>query len=130
VGVDLKKDRTLLEAAYNDAAGVTARFNLNVLDRINRELGGDAKLESFEHLAYYNPGEGRVEMHLRACQAQTLHVGGHVFHFAPGETIHTENSYKYTVEGFQAMAADAGFAPIRVWTDDDNLFSVHLLEVV
>jgi dimethylhistidine N-methyltransferase len=130
VGVDLLKDPARLEAAYNDDSGVTGRFNLNVLHRINRELGGDADPESFEHRAFFNPDEGRVEMHLRARRAQTLHVGGHAFHFAAGETIHTENSYKYTIEGFQALAAEAGFSPLRVWTDDENLFSVHLLAVV
>ena len=130
IGVDLKKDRDRLEAAYNDAAGVTARFNRNMLARINRELGGDADLDAFEHQAPYNQEKGRIEMHLASRKRQALTVAGHRFLFEPGETIHTECSYKFTVPEFQALARDAGFEPAQVWTDADRLFSVHLFDAV
>jgi len=130
IGVDLKKDQTRLEAAYDDAAGVTARFNKNMLARINRDLGGDADLDSFEHHAPYNETKGRIEMHLRSRRRQKLTVAGHQFHFEPGETIHTENSYKFTVSEFQGLAKEVGFAPVEVWTDAEELFSVHLLDAV
>ena len=112
VGVDLKKDASLLHAAYNDARGVTAAFNLNLLARINRELGGDFDLKRFSHYAFYNAPLGRIEMHLVSRVAQSVNVGDHRFGFERGETIHTENSYKYSVEEFRAVAAgirdDAG----------------------
>jgi L-histidine N-alpha-methyltransferase len=127
VGVDLVKSKPLLDAAYDDAAGVTARFNLNVLARINRELGGDLDLEFFAHRAFFNPDRGRVEMHLVSRVAQQVRVGPARFDFEAGETIHTENSYKYTLEGLRALARSAGWRPERVWTDRDDLFSVHLL---
>jgi len=130
IGVDLKKDPTRLDAAYNDRAGVTARFNKNLLVRINRELGGDADLDAFEHLAAFDASKGRIEMHLKSLCQQTLTVAGHAFHFKAGETIHTENSHKYTVSEFQALAAEAGFAPTQVWTDADDLFAIHLLDAV
>jgi dimethylhistidine N-methyltransferase len=130
IGVDLKKDKRMLEAAYDDARGVTARFNLNLLARINRELGGDFQLARFRHKAFYDEGLGRIEMHLESRCAQFAHVGGRRFDFAPGETIHTEISCKYTVEEFQALARHARFEPQRVWTDPDGLFSVHLLIAV
>jgi dimethylhistidine N-methyltransferase len=127
VGVDLKKDRELLHAAYNDAQGVTAAFNLNVLARINGELGGDFDLASFEHHARYDDALGRIEMHLVSTREQTVHVGGREFRFARGESIHTENSYKYSVEDFRALARSAGFAPAHVWIDERRLFSIHYL---
>jgi dimethylhistidine N-methyltransferase len=125
VGVDLKKDANLLHAAYNDARGVTAAFNLNLLARINRELGGDFDLRRFAHYAFYNAPLGRIEMHLVSLAAQTVNVGNHRFAFERGETIHTENSYKYSVEEFQALAAEAGFRSAKVWTDRRGLFSLH-----
>jgi dimethylhistidine N-methyltransferase len=127
IGVDLKKDRARLDAAYNDAAGVTAAFNLNLLTRINRELGADFDLGAWQHRAYYNEALGRIEMHLASTLAQTVRVAGESFAFAAGETIHTENSYKYGIGEFQGLATRAGFGPEAVWTDADGLFSVHLL---
>ncbi len=128
IGVDLKKDKKILHAAYNDAKGVTAEFNLNLLHRMNRELGADFDLAAFDHIAPYNAEMGRVEMHLVSRTAQTLHIGGTAFAFSAGETIHTENSHKYTVEEFQALAGKAGWAAIDAWVDDDALFSIHYLE--
>lgn len=130
IGVDLKKDIGILNAAYNDAAGITEAFNLNLLVRINRELGGDFDLDKFAHVAFYNEPEGRIEMHLESLTDQTMTVGGVGFDFSAGERIHTENSYKYSIEEFQALAKTAGFVHDRVWTDPDRLFSVHFLEVV
>lgn len=129
IGIDLKKDVSVLKAAYDDAAGVTAAFNMNLLDRINRELGGDFDLDQFEHHVVHNDVIGRIEMHLRSLCDQTVTIDGNAFEFRAGETIHTENSHKYDIEQFQAMARDAGFEPERVWTDADNLFSVHFLTV-
>jgi len=125
VGVDLKKDANVLHAAYNDAKGVTAAFNLNLLARINRELGGDFDLSKFAHYAFYNPLAGRIEMHLVAREAQTVNIGNYRFSFERGESIHTENSYKYTVEEFAALARRAGFRPAKLWQDARALFSVH-----
>jgi dimethylhistidine N-methyltransferase len=127
VGVDLKKDVGLLHAAYNDAQGVTAEFNLNLLARINRELGADFDLASFRHEAFYSEEKGRIEMHLVSLKAQQVHLHGHRFAFRVGETIHTENSCKYSVAEFQALALSAGFNPARCWTDHDSLFSIHYL---
>lgn len=127
VGVDLKKDPAVLHAAYNDAAGVTAAFNLNLLARINRELDGDFDLEAFAHHAFYNATAGRVEMHLESRADQHVTVAGHRFSLAAAERIHTENSYKYTVAEFQHLATQTGFHPRRVWTDAEQLFSVHYL---
>jgi dimethylhistidine N-methyltransferase len=124
VGVDLKKDPTLLHAAYNDSAGVTAAFNLNLLARINRELGADFDLRRWAHYAFYNPAEGRIEMHLVALEKQAVRLGRHRWHFATGETIHTENSCKYSLEGFGALAAKAGWRCARVWTDRRGLFAL------
>jgi L-histidine Nalpha-methyltransferase len=129
IGVDLKKDRKTLERAYNDAAGVTAAFNLNLLVRIRRELGADVEPEQFQHRAVYNEAAGRIEMYLVSTAAQTVRVGDHVFRFAEGETIRTEYSYKYTVEEFRALAARAGFGVDRVWTDSGGLYSVQYLSV-
>ena len=125
VGVDLKKDPNVLHAAYNDAKGVTAAFNLNLLARINRELGGDFDLRRFRHYAFYNASLGRVEMHLVSLVRQNVRVGRSRFQFDAGETIHTENSCKYSVEEFQVLAAEAGFRGARVWCDRRGLFSLH-----
>jgi dimethylhistidine N-methyltransferase len=127
VGIDLVKDTAVLDAAYNDAAGVTAAFNLNLLRRMNRELGADFDLASFRHRAFFNPAMSRIEMHLESCAAQTVHVCERAFAFAAGETIHTESSYKYTIESFQALATRAGWSPVTVWTDAEGKFSVHAL---
>jgi dimethylhistidine N-methyltransferase len=129
IGVDLKKDRRILDAAYNDDQGVTAAFNMNLLARINREIGGDFDLTRFRHRAFYDVAEGRIEMQLVSTVRQTAHVGGARFEFAEGETISTEYSYKYTIEEFQRLAAGAGFVPARVWTDEQRLFSVQYLTV-
>lgn len=128
IGVDLKKDPAILNAAYNDAAGITAAFNLNLLDRINRELDADILLENFRHRAFYNPEHGRVEMHLVSNRQQTLTVAGCQFELAEEESIHTENSYKYTIEEFVDLAGQAGFSSRAVWTDSDNLFSLHYFD--
>lgn len=125
IGVDLRKDRRVLEAAYNDAAGVTAAFNMNLLARINRELSGTFDLTRFAHRAHYDPLRGRIEMHLESLAPQTVRVAGRPFRFAAGETIHTENSYKYSVGGFRRLAARAGWRTERSWTDADSLFSLH-----
>jgi L-histidine Nalpha-methyltransferase len=128
VGVDLKKDRALLDAAYNDRAGITSAFSLNLLARANAELGGDFDLERFEHEAFYNPRQGRVEIYLTSLAEQEVRVAGRTFRFGEGERIHTEYSYKYAVEEFARLAASAGFEARRCWTDEEELFSVHLLE--
>ena len=128
IGVDLKKDKGVLEAAYDDAQGVTAAFNLNLLARINRELGADFDLAQWQHRAFYNEQAGRIEMHLVSRVDQLVRLAGHTFEFAEGETIHTENSYKYSGEAFRNLAERAGFTTDTVWTDDDNLFSLHLLQ--
>jgi dimethylhistidine N-methyltransferase len=128
IGVDLKKDRTVLEAAYDDARGVTAAFNLNLLARINRELGADFDLAQWRHKALYNEAQGRIEMHLVSRVDQQVSLLGQTFRFAGGETIHTENSYKYSVAGFRDLASQAGFTTDTVWVDADRLFSLHLLQ--
>ncbi|MDB5650955.1 MAG: egtD [Hyphomicrobiales bacterium] len=127
VGVDLRKDLSVLIPAYNDAAGVTAAFNLNLLTRINRELGGDFDLRGFRHDAVWNGEEGRIEMHLVSRRAQEVHLQGHVFSFREGEHIHTENSYKYTLEGFRRVAEGAGWRVTSVWTDARDWFSLQEL---
>lgn len=129
VGVDLKKDARKLVLAYNDAAGVTAAFNLNLLARINREIGAAIDLGAFRHEAIYNPRDGRIEMHLVSRRDQDVRVAGRRFRFRTGESIHTENSYKYSVRQFQDLARASGWLPRRVWTDAGNLFSVHELVV-
>lgn len=128
IGVDLDKDPALLNAAYNDSEGITADFNLNLLTRMNRELNADFELDNFDHNAFYNAELGRVEMHLVSLANQSVNIGQHCFSFSKGETIHTECSYKYTISDFQALANKAGFKPLKVWTDPDNLFSVHYFE--
>ena len=121
LGVDLKKDRATLEAAYNDSRGVTAAFNLNLLHRVNRELEADFDVSAFRHQAFYNETLGRIEMHLVSRTAQTVRLNGTAIEFAEGETIHTENSYKYSIEEMRLMACRAGFRPAEVWTDADGL---------
>jgi dimethylhistidine N-methyltransferase len=125
IGVDLKKDANLLDAAYNDRAGVTAAFNLNLFERINRELDGDLDLDRFEHFAFYNEAEGRVEIFIRSLADQQATIAVRRFSFAAGELVHTEYSYKYAVDEFRALAARAGFRPVDTWTDPGDLFSVH-----
>jgi len=129
IGVDLKKDTARLDAAYNDARGVTAGFNLNLLARINRELGADFDLSAFRHRAFYDEAAGRIEMHLVSVKAQAVTINGRAIRFREGETIHTENSYKYPVREFQELARAAGLAPVECWTDAEQLFSVHYLAV-
>ncbi len=129
IGVDIKKDARRLVLAYNDAQGVTAAFNLNLLTRINRELGGTFNLDGFVHEAIYNPRESRIEMHLRSVHRQEVSVCGRRFSFQPCERIHTENSYKYGIGQFQELARQAGWQPQRVWADREGLFSVHELAV-
>jgi dimethylhistidine N-methyltransferase len=128
VGVDLKKDANVLHAAYNDARGVTAAFNLNLLARINRELGADFDLRRFAHYAFYNAPLGRIEMHLVSLKRQVVRIGRHRFAFDVGESIHTENSYKYSVAEFRALAQRAGFAGRKLWSDSRGRFALHGLE--
>ena len=125
IGADLKKDREILEAAYNDRAGMNAAFNLNLLVRINRELGGDIDIGRFEHVAFYNERKGRMELYLKSLANQSATIAGRRFDFAEGELIHTENSYKYAADEFRDLALRAGFAPVHTWTDRNQLFSVH-----
>jgi dimethylhistidine N-methyltransferase len=127
VGVDLIKPVEILNAAYNDAAGVTAQFNLNLLTRINRELGANFDINQFEHHAFYNRERNRVEMHLASLKRQKVRICGETIDFRAGETIHTENSYKYSVESFGALARGNNWTPTAVWKDADNLFSVQAL---
>jgi L-histidine Nalpha-methyltransferase len=127
IGVDLVKDPAILHAAYNDAAGVTERFNKNLLVRANRELDADFDPDAFAHYAFYEPRASRIEMHLLSLERQHVTVAGETIAFADGETVHTENSYKYTVERFRALATDAGFTPRAFWCDPDRLFSLHWL---
>lgn len=125
IGVDLQKPKEILETAYNDAAGVTAKFNLNLLVRANRELGADFDLKRWRHRAIYNEQASRIEMHLLSEGEQIVHLAEREFHFADGEKIITEFSYKHTIEGFTALAASAGFQPTpRVWVDDKSYFAV------
>ncbi len=127
IGVDLEKDERMLYAAYNDAAGVTARFNLNVLVRINQELGGNFDLSAFTHRAIYNRERHRIEMHLISRKAQTVRILGRGFAFRSGESIHTESSYKYSLDRFTALARGSGWTPTASWTDAAAMFSVHAL---
>ena len=125
IGVDLVKDPEILCPAYDDADGVTAKFNLNLLARINRELGANFDLSTFEHHACYNRAYNRIEMHLASTRRQKVKVNGRAISFRAGETIHTENSYKYTIESFVALARGSGWSPLAAWSD--GLFSVHAL---
>ena len=127
IGVDLEKDERVLHQAYNDSAGVTARFNLNVLGRINRELGGNFDTGAFIHRAIYNRERHRIEMHLVSRKAQSVRVLGRNFSFRVGESIHTENSYKYSLERFTALARGSGWTPRETWTDSAGMFAVHAL---
>jgi dimethylhistidine N-methyltransferase len=126
IGVDTKKDHAILNAAYNDAAGVTAAFNRNLLHRISRELDADCRLDRFDHHAFYNAEAGRVEMHLVSTCEQQLRVDGHSFKFEEGESLHTESSYKYEPDEFVAIAQQAGFDILRRWLDGDRLYAVYL----
>lgn len=127
IGVDLKKDLAVLERAYDDAQGVTAQFSLNLLRRANRELGANFDLSDFRHRARYLGEPGHIEITLVSQRLQTVSLGGKSFNFAQGEAIHVENSHKYGIDEFKNLARRAGFASAGVWTDDDDLFSVHLL---
>ncbi len=126
-GVDLVKDQQTLDAAYNDAAGVTADFNLNLLTRMNRELGADFDLSGFHHRAFFNARQSRIEMHLESRKPQQVTVAGRTFGFRSGETIHTECSYKYSLQSFGALAANNGWSMLQSWTDERHLFSIHAL---
>ena len=128
IGVDRLKDCATLDAAYNDAAGVTAAFNLNVLARLNRELGADFDLAAFEHHAFFNEAESRIEMHLVSTRRQSARIGRDVFAFEAGESIHTENSYKYTDAAFRTVVEAAGFTPLKLWTDERAWFAVYYVE--
>jgi dimethylhistidine N-methyltransferase len=128
VGADRVKDEAVLHAAYNDAAGVTAAFNLNLLVRMNRELGADFDLDAFAHTAPFNREFARIEMHLESTQDQTVNLLGHAVKFRKGETIHTECSHKFTVESFTAMAQDAGWTAAEVISDERGYFSVYVLK--
>lgn len=130
IGVDLEKDTMVLDRAYNDAAGYTAQFNLNILNHVNRLLNADFDLSQFSHYAYYNEKLHRIEMHLISRKQQHVQCNGHTIQFEKGERIHTENSYKYTVESFSAMAETAGFTIETTWLDENRWFSVHYLRAI
>jgi uncharacterized SAM-dependent methyltransferase len=129
IGVDLVKDLEVLCAAYNDSGGVTAAFNLNILARINRELGGDFRLDRFGHRAIWNADMSRIEMHLESLEAQTATAAGRAFQFRQGETVHTENSHKFTVPAFTALAESAGWRVLACWTSPEDAppFAAFLL---
>jgi uncharacterized SAM-dependent methyltransferase len=129
IGVDLEKEASLVEPAYNDRLGVTAAFNLNLLARINRELDADFPLERFRHHAFYNPAFHRIEMHLVCLRDLTVRIGDVAIAFEAGESIRTEYSYKYRLDRFQAFASAAGFRVGDVWMDEGKLFSVQYLVV-
>jgi dimethylhistidine N-methyltransferase len=130
IGFDLKKDPALLHQAYNDGAGITAAFNLNLLARLNRELDADFALDAFRHYAFYNPGPGRIEMHILSLKPQTVRVDGERFAFAAGETVHTENSYKYRPEEFARLAMDAGWQLAGEWQDPNAWFALQYYDAV
>ncbi len=127
IGIDLRKDEAVLNAAYNDARGITAAFNRNLLTRINRELGADFNLDCFAHRAFFNEAESRIEMHLVSLGEQDVHLGGETIHFASGETIWTESSYKHTPAAFRELSEKAGYKTEAVWSDAQGLFSVQML---
>lgn len=129
VGADLAKEKDVLDRAYDDSAGVTAEFTLNLLDRINRELDGDFDRSFFRHVAFYNPEASRVELYLESTEAQITHAAHDSFVFRRDERIHVEYSYKYSIDGFRALAHASGLNPAQVWTDADSLFSVHFLDI-
>lgn len=130
IGIDLKKDSKLLHSAYNDSAGLTAQFNLNLLHRLRDELNAEVDPQRFRHSAFYNIAHGRIEMHLVSRGSQNIYLHGRRFHFESGEGIHTENSYKYSLEEFQTIVRAAGLYPRKVWMDTEHLFSVHYLSAV
>ncbi|MGD8551044.1 MAG: L-histidine N(alpha)-methyltransferase [Methyloceanibacter sp.] len=130
IGVDLQKSLDILIPAYDDASGVTASFSLNLLTRINRELEANFDVACFAHRALYNSRQGRIEIYLESLADQTVDLLGQHLSFSAGERIHTENSHKYTVEGFQTLAKRGGWEPVQVWTDADELFSLHLLKLI
>lgn len=127
IGIDLKKEKDILEAAYNDSQGITARFNKNILVRLNRELNADFDVDKFSHSAFYNEEEGRIEMHLVSETQQNVKIAGEVISFEEEESIHTENSYKYSLNDFRELVAD-WFSVEKVWMDEDRLFSLQYLE--
>jgi dimethylhistidine N-methyltransferase len=127
VGIDLVKDPDVLHAAYNDAAGITEQFNLNLLVRINRELDANFNIDSFEHHAFYNRERHRIEMHLASSKRQKVRVRGETIDFRAGETIHTESSYKYSIDSFGALARGTGWTPHAAWTDPNRYFCVQAL---
>jgi dimethylhistidine N-methyltransferase len=127
IGVDTKKSKGVLDAAYNDAAGLTAAFNLNLLYRMQQELNADLNPDDFQHNAFYNSDAGRIEMHLISTRRHTLRIDGHQFDFREGERLHTENSYKYSPEEFIHMASKHGFDEMRHWVDEDGMFAIYLL---
>jgi dimethylhistidine N-methyltransferase len=128
IGVDTKKSESRLNAAYNDEAGITAEFNLNLLHRMRRELDADLDPKAFKHLAFYNTRAGRIEMHLVSRMKQKLRINGHCFDIEKGESLHTENSYKYTPAEFLALASQSRFIDVRHWVDNEGLFAIYLLE--
>ena len=134
IGIDLMKDAAVMEIAYNDPQGVTAEFNLNLLSRINRELSNELKtpfsLSQFRHYAFFNSVMSRIEMHLISEKSTWIELAGQKIHFEPGESIHTENSYKYDQKTFEAAAKDAGFSVERRWTDAKGYFAVYLLQTI
>jgi uncharacterized SAM-dependent methyltransferase len=125
--VDLRKSPDVLIPAYDDCAGVTAAFNLNLLHRLNREAAADFDPAAFAHRARWNAAESRIEMHLESLRAQRVRLAGTTLTFEAGETIHTESSYKHSIAGFRALAEAAGWQALKVWTDENNLFSIHAL---
>lgn len=128
IGIDMTQDAARLLAAYNDGAGITARFNKNILARINRELGANFDMQNFQHRAIFNQDEHRIEMHLVSTQTQTVEVGGHQFHFEAGEFIHTENSYKYPKAKFESLLQEAGWLINHIWEDkEESSFAGFLL---
>ncbi len=127
VGTDLRKDPSRLLPAYDDSEGVTATFNRNILRHVNRIAPAGFDPDAFDHRAVWNAHEGRIEMHLQSRHAQTVDVAGRTIRFRPGETIHTEDSYKHTPDGFRALAAEAGWRSAAFWSDPDGLFGMHLL---
>ena len=129
IGIDTKKSSSILDAAYNDAAGVTAEFNLNLLQRIRYELEADCDPSGFDHHAFYNQDKGRIEMHLVSRQEQEVRIDEHRFRFLPGESVHTECSYKYAPDEFLDLATQAGFSLVKYWLAEDELFGVYLLKV-
>ena len=129
IGVDLIKDIDVLEAAYNDQQKVIEAFNKNLLLRLNRELGANFQIKRLQHRAFYNRDLDRIEMHQASLEEQVIRIRGELIHFKAGETIHTENSHKYSVAGFRRLALRAGFQPVKVWSDPDDLFSIHYFQV-